>query len=146
MNTERIRLHRTISNPNPTIHPHSLQRLPSQSSNQNPELKTKLSHHSCPEEEEDEKIQSLNNNLDDLFTRINQLAEEVVAQQKSQVPLIEIKPQVEKVKPVYIDKRVHKRSFEVVEIPKMIQEETPIKGLHIRQFQFGNKLGQGKFG
>ena len=52
MEIERNKLHRTISSPNPEIHT-TLKRLSSQTDTNNPELKTKLSIHSCPEEEED---------------------------------------------------------------------------------------------
>jgi hypothetical protein len=57
-----------------------------------------------------------------LFSRINQLTSEVSTEQKSKPTIVQFKQQVEKPKPVYIDKRVHKRSFEVVEIPKSVTE------------------------
>lgn len=78
MASEKLKLHRTISMPDPQTTQPALMKLASYHSIDSPTFKSKLSNKSCPEDEDDEKIQSLNNNLDDLFTRINALAEEVI--------------------------------------------------------------------
>lgn len=119
--SHQLKLHRTISSPNPEATYPNILKKPSITSNESPSLKSKLSIKSCPEDDDDEKMQSLNNNLDDLFTKINQLAEEVTTEQKTKQPILEVKTQAQTDRPkaVYIDKRVHKKSFEVVHVPKI---------------------------